>query len=72
MQTNVETVGWSPKVWIPAAGQIVGGIVLLLIGMDVEGRSLIGSGFATLFLGRLASPGKVVPKAPAVVTPPQP
>lgn len=54
-----KTQGVSPKAYVPAIGQVVAGIALLIAGLDVEGRTLIGTGISTMALGFAASPGKV-------------
>jgi hypothetical protein len=36
-----KTIGISPKVYVPAVGQIVVGVVFLLLGLDVEGKTAI-------------------------------
>lgn len=56
---KLKTKGVSPKVYAPAIAQIAGGIVLWLFGLDVEGRTAIGSGIATVVLGGAAGPGTV-------------
>lgn len=55
-----KTIGISPKVFVPALGQIVVGIVFLLIGLDVEGKTAIATGLGTFFVGFRA------PNAPTV------
>lgn len=57
-----ETQGFSPKVYIPVALQILGGIVLILSGLDIEGKTAIATGIATLISGFAAGPGKVLAK----------
>jgi hypothetical protein len=55
-----RTVGISPKVWVPAAGQVVVGIVLILLGLDVEGKTAIATGLGTLVVGFQAPPSPVI------------
>lgn len=55
--TKTETQGFSPKVFIPAGGMIFCGVVLLLLGFDVEGKTLIATGVAALPAGYF-SPNK--------------
>lgn len=52
---KLKTIGIHPKVWIPAVAQIVAGIALILFGLDVEGKTAIGTGLATFATG-LAAP----------------
>jgi hypothetical protein len=59
VDTITKTIGISPKVYVPAIGQIVVGVVLLLFGLDVEGRTAIGTGLGTFGLGWSAKPGNV-------------
>lgn len=54
-----RSVGVSPKVYIPAGLQIVAGVVLMLLGLDVEGRTALATGFGTLATGYAAKPGTV-------------
>jgi len=56
---EAKTVGVSPKVYLPVVGMLVAGVVLVLIGLDVEGKTLIGTAIATAGVGGFASPGKV-------------
>lgn len=56
---KLKTVGVSPKAWVPAAAQIAAGIALILLGLDVEGKTLIASGLGTLAVGYGAKPGQV-------------
>lgn len=58
----MKTKGISPKVSIPALASIALGVVLLLLGLDVEGRTLIAAGLGVGALGGAAKPGNVVPK----------
>ncbi|MEJ7783163.1 MAG: hypothetical protein WKF96_00070 [Solirubrobacteraceae bacterium] len=58
MQKNKQ-VGVSPKVLIPVIGQILVGVVLLLFGLDVEGRTALAAAFGTAVLGAGAGPGEV-------------
>jgi hypothetical protein len=55
-----KTVGISPKVFIPALGQIIVGIILLILGFTVEGKTLIASGLGTFAVGFKAPPAPVV------------
>lgn len=57
--SNKKTIGISPKVWIPAAGQIVVGIAFLILGLEVEGRTAIATGLGTFAVGFSADPGNV-------------
>lgn len=59
----MKQIGISPKVLIPAVGQIVVGVVFLLVGLDVEGKTAIATGLGTLVTGFAASPGQVRVKA---------
>lgn len=54
-----RTIGITPKVYVPAILQVVGGIAFLLLGLDVEGRTAIGTGITTLIAGWAAKPGTV-------------
>lgn len=54
-----ETVGISPKVYVPALGQIIVGVVLIILGLDVEGRTAIATGLGTFAVGFGAKPGQV-------------
>lgn len=58
----MKTKGVSPKVWVPAAGQIVAGVALMLAGLDVEGKTAIVTGVGTFLAGFGAPPGEVVAK----------
>jgi hypothetical protein len=60
----MKTVGVSQKVWIPAALQIVAGVVLVLVGLDVEGKTAIGTGLGTFMVGYGAKPAPVENKPP--------
>lgn len=62
--TPTKTDGLSPKVYVPALGQIIVGVVLLILGLDVEGRTAIGTGLGTLLLGFSAKPGDVIVEEP--------
>lgn len=57
---KVETKGVSPKVYIPALAQLVIGIVLIVLGLDVEGKTLIATGLGTGVVGYRA------PNAPTI------
>lgn len=46
-----KTIGISPKVAIPALGQIVVGVALILLGFDVEGRTAVATGLGTFVVG---------------------
>lgn len=54
-----KTQGISPKVYLPVAGMFVAGIVLILVGLDVEGRTLIATALGTLGVGAAANPGTI-------------
>lgn len=56
---KLETDGISPKMYVPAIGQVVIGVVLLILGLDVEGRTMIGTGLATAAVGFGVNPGAV-------------
>jgi hypothetical protein len=60
---KLTTDGISPKMYVPAAAQVVLGIVLILLGLDVEGRTVIATGLGTAVVGFGASPGAVQAKA---------
>lgn len=53
-------VGISPKVYVPALAGLAVGVALLLLGLDVEGRTLIGAALGGGFLGYQSPPGDVV------------
>lgn len=55
-----KTVGISPKVWVPALGQIVCGVIFIAIGLVVEGKTAIATGLATAVAGFAAPPAPVV------------
>lgn len=55
-----RTIGISPKVYVPALAQIVVGVVFLLIGLDVEGKTAIATGLGTFAAGFAAPPGDVI------------
>lgn len=59
----MRTIGISPKVYLPALGQIILGVALLFAKLPVEGKSFIMAGFSTLTLGWVAKPGNVTPKS---------
>lgn len=63
MNRNLKTVGISAKVYIPAIGQVVVGVALILAGLDVEGKTAIGTGIATFAAGFIAPPAPVEEKA---------
>ena len=56
----MKTIGISPKVYVPVIAQAVAGIVLILLGFDVEGRTLLVTALGTAGLGGGANPGNVV------------
>lgn len=55
----MRTKGISQKVWIPAALQIATGVVLILLGLDVEGKTAIATGLGTFGIGYGAQPAPV-------------
>ena len=61
-----KTLGISPKVLIPAVGQAVVGVLFLLFGLDVEGKTALLSAAATFGVGYAApaAPVGVVHDAP--------
>lgn len=56
----MKTVGVSLKVLIPALAQLVVGIVLLLTGNDVEGKTLLLAAAGSFGVGYAAPPAGVV------------
>lgn len=58
--TALKACGISPKVYGPAVLAIALGLLLLLLGLDVEGRTLIGAGMGVFGLGYNLPTGKVV------------
>lgn len=54
-----RTIGISPKVYVPALAQVVAGVGLLLVGLDVEGKTAIATGLGTFVAGYGAKPGTV-------------
>jgi hypothetical protein len=50
----------SPKVAWPSLAQLALGIVLILLGLDVEGKTLVVSSLGTLGVGYAVKPGTVV------------
>jgi hypothetical protein len=56
----VKTVGISPKAWVPAVAAVVVGVVLLVLGYDVEGRSAILAGVGQFAIAFGVAPGLVV------------
>ncbi len=54
-----NTLGISPKVYLPVVGQLVAGVVLILCGLDVEGKTLIATAVGTAGVGYRAKPGQV-------------
>jgi hypothetical protein len=59
----MKTVGVSQKVWIPAALQVAAGVVLILLGLDVEGKTAIAAGLGTFGVGYTAKPGQIEAKS---------
>lgn len=57
--TRQQTVGWSPKVLIPTAIQLVAGFALLLLDERDIAIGVLAAAFATLSGGYVASPGVV-------------
>lgn len=55
-----RTLGISPKVYVPAIGQIIVGVLFLVLGLDVEGKTAISTGLATFVAGFAAPPAPVV------------
>jgi hypothetical protein len=55
-----KTIGISPKVWVPALGQVAVGIAFLLLGLDVEGKTAIATGLGTAAVGFRAPNSPVV------------
>jgi hypothetical protein len=55
----MKTIGISQKVWLPGVVGIVAGIGLILVGLDVEGKTAIGAGLATFGIGYTAKPAPV-------------
>jgi hypothetical protein len=64
-----RTLGVSPKVYVPAIGQIIAGAAFLIAGLDVEGRTAIATGLGTLIAGYTATPGNVVDEVDVADTP---
>lgn len=56
----IKTVGISPKVWVPAVGQILIGGLFLLLGMDVEGKTALATGLGTFLVGFRAPSSPVI------------
>lgn len=56
----LKTIGISPKVWVPAVLQVIGGVVFLLLGLDVEGKTALGTGLGTFVAGFASPPGFTV------------
>lgn len=54
-----RTIGISPKVYVPVIAQAVAGVVLIALGFDVEGKTLLATALATAGLGGGARPGQV-------------
>lgn len=55
----MKTLGVSPKVYVPVIAQVAAGIVLLLLGLDVEAKTAFVTAVATAGLGGGAKPGQV-------------
>lgn len=55
-----KTIGISPKVLIPALGQVLIGGVLILVGAVVEGKTAIATGLGTLVVGFAAPPAPTI------------
>jgi len=55
-----KQVGISPKVYIPAVAQVIVGFALILLGLDVEGKTAIATGIGTFLAGTQSNPGTVV------------
>jgi hypothetical protein len=55
-----KTIGISPKVYVPAIGQVVVGVIFLILGLDVEGKTAIATGLGTFAAGFAAPPAPVV------------
>jgi hypothetical protein len=53
---HMKTIGISPKVYVPAVGQVIVGVVLIVLGLDVEGKTAISTGIGTFLLGYGAKP----------------
>lgn len=58
----MRTDGISPKVWVPVLLQAVAGVILLVVGFDVEGKTLIATAVGTFVTGFKSPPGDVVPE----------
>lgn len=58
----MKQIGISPKVYVPAIAQVLAGVVLIVLGLDVEGKTAISTGLGTLLVGYGAKPGTVEPK----------
>lgn len=57
---TTQTQGISPKVYVPVLVQVIVAVLMFVAGMDVEGRSLLGSAGLTFAAGWKAQPGTVV------------
>jgi len=57
----MKTIGVSAKVYVPVLLQLVGGIVLLLVGMTVEGKTLVVTAIGSFGAGYTAPPSPVLP-----------
>jgi hypothetical protein len=55
-----KTLGISPKVWAPALAQIIIGIIFLIFGLTVEGKTAIFTGLGTFAVGFQAPPSPVL------------
>lgn len=56
----LKTIGISPKVFIPALGQLLVGIVFLALGLTVEGKTAIATGLGTFVAGFAAPPAPTI------------
>lgn len=59
----MQSIGIAPKVLIPAVAQLVAGIVFLLLGYDVEGKTLIVTALGSFGVGYAAPPTGVTYQA---------
>jgi hypothetical protein len=67
-----QTIGWSPKVYVPFLILLATGAALVVLGVVLPDETLrtlgygaLGSALTTGVLGRQASPGNVVGTIPA-------
>lgn len=58
----MKTRGISPKVYVPVLGQVAAGVALIVLGFDVEGKTLLVTALGTAGAGGLAKPGEVIDK----------